>query len=128
MAEIARDGGYLGMFQMTNEMEEAVKYQEAVNFANERMRGMESIVSNSIVSSLEGDYGNIHRTRRTNGSHLWINPLMTIFWCFDLRKVIRMIKYYELIKDVNTIGEFNGKLSKYRSELTEYRDKKQMPI
>ncbi|SDM33005.1 hypothetical protein SAMN05421823_112108 [Catalinimonas alkaloidigena] len=128
VAQLAKEGGYLGMFQLTKEMEEAHKYIEAVRFANEKMSGKESIVSNSIVSALEGEYGNQHRTIRTTGSELWINPLMTIYWCFDLRKVIRKIKYYDKIKDVNTIGEFNGKLSEYRNELSELRDKKQIPI
>ena len=128
VAEIARDGGYLGIFQITKEMEEAEKYIEAVKFANEKMNGKESIVSNSIVSALEGEYGDHHRTSRTNGSELWINPLMTIYWCFDLRPVIRKIKYYDMIKDVNTIGEFNGQLSAYRNQLTSLRNKKQLPI
>jgi len=65
VAEIARDGGYLGMFQITKEMVEAEKYIEAIQFANEKMRGKESIVSNSIVSALEGEYGDHHRLSRT---------------------------------------------------------------
>jgi len=128
VAQIAKEGGYLGMFQITKEMEEAKKYLEAVKFANEKMPGRESIVSNSIASALEGEYGNHHRTKRTQGSELWINPLMTIYWCFDLRRVIQKIKYYDRIKDVNTIGEFNGELSKYRNELNHLREKKQLPI
>ncbi len=128
VAEIAKDGGYLGMFQITKEMEEAAKYMEAVEFANEKMFGKESIVSNSIVSALEGEYGDHHRTKRTDKSVLWINPLMTIYWCFDLKAVVRKIKYYDLIKDVNTIGEFNTELSKYRDQLSELRSKKQIPI
>ncbi len=128
VAEIAKEGGYLGMFQITKEMEEAEKYMEAVKFANEKMIGKESIVSNSIVSALEGEYGDHHRISRTNGSELWINPLMTIYWCFELRQVISKIKYYDHIKSVNTIGEFNVQLSKYRNELRELRGKKQIPI
>lgn len=128
VASIAKEGGYLGMFQITKEMEEAKKYIEAVKFANEKMPGKESIVSNSIVSALEGEYGNHHRTNRTKGSELWINPLMTIYWCFDLKKVIEKIDYYDRIKNVTTIGEFNMRLSEYRNELSEIRDKKQIPI
>ena len=109
-------------------MEEAEKYIQAVQFANERMIGRESIVSNSIVSALEGEYGDHHRTKRTKGSELWINPLMTIYWCFNLRQVVRKIKYYENIKNVNTLGEFNGQLSKYRNELVALRQKRQIPI
>jgi len=128
VAEIVKDGGYLGTFQITKEMNEAQKYIEAIEFVNQRMKGMESIVSNSIVSALEGNYGNYHKINRTNGSQLWINPLMTIYWCFELRKVVRKIKYYDLIKDVNTISEFNGKLSRFRTETKKFREKKQIPI
>ncbi|HFA51964.1 MAG TPA: DUF1152 domain-containing protein [Bacteroidetes bacterium] len=128
VAELSKDGGYLGLFQLTKEMDEAAKYIDAIRFANDRMRGKESIVSSSIVSALEGNYGDCHVINRTKGSELWINPLMTIYWSFDLRKVVKKIKYYDLIKDTNTIAEFNGYLSKYRYELEKYRDKKQMPI
>ncbi len=128
VAQIAKDGGYLGMFQIIQEMEESKKYIEAIKFANEKMIGKESIVSNSIVSALEGEYGNHHRINRTEGSELWINPLMTIYWCFDLRRVIQKIKYFDKIRNVNSISEFNGELFKYREELDKLRGKKQIPI
>jgi hypothetical protein len=128
VAEIAKEGGYLGMFQITKEMVEAEKYIKAIEFVNEKMKGKESIVSNSIVSALEGEYGDHHKTERTNGSELWINPLMTIYWCFNLRNVVRKIKYYDNIKNVNTVAEFNGQLSKYRNGLNKSRDKKRLPI
>ena len=128
VAELSKEGGYLGMFQITNDMEESEKYIEAIQFANEKMRGRESIVSNSIVSALKGEYGNYHTTTRTNGSELWINPLMTIYWNFDLRQVVRKIKYYDFIKESNTIGEFNKGLSDYRMKINKFREKKQIPI
>lgn len=128
VATLARDQGYLGLFQVLQEMPEAQQYQSAVAYANDKMFGKESIVSSSIVSALEGHYGNHHSTRRTKGSTLWINPLMTIYWCFDLRAVVRRITYYDYIKEVNTIGEFNEGLSRYRNSLTEKRAKKQLPI
>lgn len=128
VAELARDGGYLGMFQMTKEMDEAKKYIEAIEFSNQKSPGKESIVSNSILSALEGEYGDFHRTIRTKGSELWINPLMTIYWCFDLEHLINKIKYFDYIKNVNTIAEFNSQLSKYRDELDSLRPKKNLPI
>lgn len=109
-------------------MPEAQAYIEAVDFANARMASMESIVSNSIISALEGQYGNYHRTRRTQGSQLWISPLMSIYWAFDLKKVVPKIKYYDLIKDVHTMREFAGKLATYRSSLEDYKRSKQIPI
>ncbi|MEM6769825.1 MAG: DUF1152 domain-containing protein [Bacteroidota bacterium] len=128
VAALDRSGGYFGLFQMISSMPEAQYFADAIAYANKRMPGMESIVSNSIDTALSGEYGNVHRTKRTQNSVLWINPLMTIFWCFDLRKVVHQIKYFDLIRDVNTIGEFNGKLAKYRSGLGSFRKKKNLPL
>jgi len=128
LTELSREGGFLGSFHLVKEMPEAQAYIEAVNFANARMASMESIVSNSIISALEGQYGNYHRTRRTQGSKLWISPLMSIYWAFDLKKVVPKIKYYDLIKDVHTMREFAGKLATYRSSLEDYKRSKQIPI
>jgi len=128
VAALAKDGGYLGLFQMTKEMDECQKYIAAVEYVNERMKDMESIVSNSIVSALQGEYGNYHKTNRAAESVLWINPLMTIYWCFDLRSVIKKNKYYEDIKLTKTMGELNTQLSNFRRNMDGYRKKQQMPI
>ena len=130
VATLSKEGGYMGMFQLIKEMAEADLYLDAIQYVNGCMKGHESIVSNSIISALEGHYGNYHKTYRTAGSELWINPLMTIYWAFDLRQVVRRIKYYDFIKDTQTMHEFSGKLGEYRSSLTleEIRLKKQMPM
>ncbi|MDY8137758.1 DUF1152 domain-containing protein [Aquimarina sp. 2201CG5-10] len=128
LAELDREEAYLGSFQILNSMSEGQKYKEAIDFVDDHMKGMESIVSNSIISALEGYYGNYHRTGRTKGSELWINPLMTMYWCFRLENVLNKNKYYEYIKHTNTIGEFNAKLSEYRRNVKDFREKKQIPI
>lgn len=53
---------------------------------------------------------------------------MTIYWCFNLTQLISKIKYFDYIKDVNTIGEFNSQLSNYRNELKNLRPNKNLPI
>lgn len=128
VATLSKDGGYLGLFQVLNSMDEGQKYAAAVEYVNEKMKSTQSIVANSIASALEGQYGDYHATARTVGSELWINPLMTIYWSFDLRKVMKRVTYYALIKNTNTLSELNGILSKYRWELKEIREKRQIPI
>lgn len=128
VAEIASEHGYLGLFQLIKDMEESEAYASLIKFSNEAMRGKESIVSNSILSALEGKYGNHQSSDRTKGSALWINPLMTIYWCFELDAVVRKIKYYDLIKDSKTMGQFNIGLAEYRDGLKEIRKKQRIPI
>ena len=40
-----------------------------------------------VANNVEGRYGDYHATDRTAGSVLWINPLMSLCWCFDLGAV-----------------------------------------
>lgn len=128
VAHISREGGYLGAFSLLPQMPEAQAFLEAVRFANRTMTHQPSIVSNSIASAIEGEYGNHHRTDRTAGSELWINPLMSMYWAFDLRAVVKKITYYDWIKDTKSMSEIQGQIAAYWQTLAEVRGKKQIPI
>ena len=128
VAQVDRDGGFLGTFQVLKEMVEGRHFNSAVEFANQHMSHHQSIVANSVNSALQGDYGNVHATDRTRGSELWINPLMTIYWCFELEKVMARNKYYDRIKDTNTVGELNEALMEYRETVKSFREHVQIPI
>jgi len=84
-----REGAFLGTFALLPQMSEAQRYLELVDYANARTPRYESIVNNSIASAVEGEYGDVHRTHRTEGGTLWINPLMTLYWVFELDAVAR---------------------------------------
>lgn len=128
VAHLMKEGGFLGSFHLLPTMEEGKKLLEAIEFVNARMRKQPSIVANSIGSALEGEYGDVHRTHRTAGSELWINPLMTIYWCFQLDKVVREMKYYDYIKDTNSMKEIHLGIAKYRKSLEHFRKNLQLPI
>jgi len=74
-----------------------------------------SIVSSSILSALAGRYGDYHSTPRTHGSKLWINPLMSIYWCFQSLPLARRIMYLETIKQTNTIVDVLWAVDRWRS-------------
>jgi hypothetical protein len=60
-----------------------------------------SIVSSSILSALAGHYGDYHATPRTRESKLWINPLMSLYWCFRLTPVAQRILYLAEMKQTD---------------------------
>lgn len=128
VALLAREGGFMGMWQLLKEMPEAQLFMDAVRFSNEAVPKRPSIVCNSIASALRGDYGDVHFTERTDGSQLWINPLMAAYWAFDLRKVIARIRYYAQIQDTKTMAELAGKLAEYRNSLLSRRLHRNIPI
>ncbi|MEO0727895.1 MAG: DUF1152 domain-containing protein [Bacteroidota bacterium] len=128
LAELIKDGGYLGAIHLLPEMEEAKVFIDLVAYANKHMPARPSIVANSIASAIDGRYGDYHRTTRTLGSELWINPLMHIYWAFDLRKVIQKVKYYEYIKNSQTVAEISAGILTYQRQLKVVREKRRLPI
>ena len=127
-ALLMKEGGYLGAFQLISSMEEAQLFMHSLEFVNARMRKKPSIVANSIASALEGEYGDFHRTFRTEGSKLWINPLMSLYWCFELDKVVEHMGYYDHIKNSNSMVEIHKGIEAYRATLKEFRKNKSLPI
>jgi hypothetical protein len=92
-ADLATAGGYLGLFSLLKEMPEAKLYRAACDYVFERMPGNESIVSTSILSALDGHFGDYHATPRTRNGKLWISPLMSAYWCYSLSAVADRMLY-----------------------------------
>lgn len=74
VAALSREGAYLGTAALVPGMPEADAYREAVEHAMARAHYSSSIVNLSILSAIEGDFGDVHRTERTSNSELFINP------------------------------------------------------
>jgi len=116
VAELTRAGAFLGAFALTADMPEVEHYRAATRAAFEAMPHHPSIVSSSILSALDGHFGDHHATHRTAGSKLWINPLMTLYWCFRLGPVARRLLYLDQIRETGTWQGIELALLQFRSE------------
>jgi hypothetical protein len=105
VADLTRAGAFLGAFSLTNDMPEVQRYRAASDAVIAAMPNFPSIVNTSILSALEGRYGDHHATDRTFGSVLWINALMTLYWCFQLEPVARRVLYLEQMKETTSREE-----------------------
>ena len=129
VAELIRSKGYLGMFSLMPEMSEVQLYQQACQDIFQNLsEHYTSIVSSSILSSLEGRYGNYHATRRTENSRLWINPLMSVYWCFRLEQVAKRILYLEEMKPTETHQEVIRVVSQFRSKYLGIKKWEAIPV
>jgi hypothetical protein len=102
-------------------------YREASEFVSLRMPRSPSIVNSSIVSAVEGRFGDYHATKRTEGSALFINPLMPIYWGFDLEKVARRNLYLEQIAKTETYQQLSMAIEKFRALLPKTRPWMEIP-
>ncbi len=128
VAALSKQGGYLGVTALLEPMPEVALYKEAVAYVCQRMPAAPSIVSLSVVSAIEGDYGDVHRTVRTEGSELWINPLMSMYWAFDLTAVARRCLYLETLRDTRTLFEVDECIDSFRQGHRAIRPWKDIPV
>jgi hypothetical protein len=111
VADLARSAGYLGAFSLVEEMPEVRKFREATDYVLGQTTTRPSIVCTSILSAIEGRFGDYHRTERTFGSELFINPLMSLYWCFRLEQVARRILYLDAIRDISGYAELVAQIN-----------------
>jgi hypothetical protein len=127
VAALITEGGYLGAWSVTREMEEFRLLQEASDFVSARMPRHPSIVTTSIISAINGWFGDHHATRRTEGSQLFINPLMAIYWGFELEAVARRNLYLDQIRDTVSYQQLSMAIERFRAELPKTKPWTEIP-
>lgn len=113
-AALQRKGGFLGAFSLLPQMPEVKLFVEAVNHNVEMMNHSPSVVSNSIASAVEGHYGNHQRTWRTSGSKLYISPLMSMYWSYEVDAVARRCLYLKELSKTVSYGDVERVIQEFR--------------
>lgn len=119
--------GHVGTWSLMYEMEEFRLYREACEFVMARMPRHPSIVNTSIISAAIGRFGDQHATKRTDGSELFINPLMALYWAFRLEHVARRNLYLDKIADTGTYQELSLAIEAFHASVPKLRTWKEIP-
>jgi hypothetical protein len=126
-AALTRDGGFLGAFSLLPGMPEAIAFLDLVDYANRRQPLHQSIVCNSIASALRGEFGDYHATNRTSGQALFINPLMSQYWTFDVSRVAYHIGYASELAETDRLEDARRAIDLWR-ETVELRSRQAIPL
>lgn len=128
IAKSIKDDGYLGAMSIMKDMPEVQLFRDATEYVFGHMPDNISIVSSSILSALQGEFGNFHATKRTSGSILFINPLMSIYWFFSLASVARRVLYLRQLEDTQECQEVLTAIKKFRSNCKSLKTRKSIPL
>jgi hypothetical protein len=120
-------GGFLGSMSLLPTMPEVVSYLDLVEFSNELTPTRPSIVNTSIASSLQGLFGDHQRTNRTSSSELFINPLMGMYWGFDLDTLAKMNLYLPDLFHTETMADVARAIENFRAR-TQSRPWRPLPM
>jgi hypothetical protein len=128
IADLTRSGDYLGAWSLTPDMPSVTRYREAFEYASQKMPTHLSIVSASVIDGIYGEFGDFHRTERTAGSELFINPLMGLYWAFNVEGIAKRNLYLEQIRDTQTYWELRSIIEVFRANHIAIKSWKGIPL
>ncbi len=127
ISALIEGGGYLGAWSLLRDAAEFRLYEQAVEFVSARMPRRSSIVNSSVISAVNGWFGNAHASRRTEGSELFINPLMALYWAFNLDAVASRNLYLDRIRNTETYAELTLAIEAFRATLPKTKPWQDIP-
>lgn len=117
IAALEREGAYLGAFSVPRATREGALYLDAVQHAQDHTPGRPSIVNGSIAAAVRGDFGDVRFTTRTRDSELFVNPLMSLCFAFDLPGLAARCLYLEHIEDTHLLRQVQSRIAEFRDEV-----------
>jgi len=128
VAALTREGAYLGAFALTAQMTEVQTYRDLTQEVFAAMPQYPSIVSASVLSAIDGRFGNYHMTERTRGSELFINPLMGLYWIFELEPVVRRNLYAAQVRESRSYQELSLAIEMFRDRHGRIGKWRELPV
>lgn len=119
VAALAKLNAYHGVFALLPGTAPTDAWLDAVDWVQHHTPGRESIVCASITDAARGEYGDHHSLARTRakGTELFINPLMSMVWGFDLDAVADRVLYRHEIAHTTTPFEVAAAIEAFRDHI-----------
>lgn len=129
VAALARDGGYLGAFSLHSGMPDVDAWLDAVDYVQRCTPGRESIVCASVADAVRGQFGDHRSVPRTlhSPTPLFINPLMSLVWSFELGAVAKRCLYRDYVSSTSTVFEVHAAIEAFR-HTTKARSRRALPM
>jgi hypothetical protein len=116
IAALDRAGAYLGAFTVPSHGREAALYRDAVAHAQACTPDRPSIVNGQIAAALTGAAGNVENL--AEGAQLFVNPLMAMYFTFDLAGLAAQSLYLERIRQTEHLLDVSHVIERFRDEIT----------
>ncbi len=118
IAALDRAGAYLGAFTVPSHGQEAALYRDAVAHARAAAPERASIVNGQIAAALTGAVGDVPLDGRTGGTPLFVNPLMAMYFTFDLAGLAAQSLYLDRIRATDDMLEVSHVIERFRDGIT----------
>lgn len=127
LAALERDGAYLGCFSLPRDSREGALYLDAEAHARAHTPTHPSIVNGSIAAAVRGDFGDVQFTERTQGSELFVNPLMAVYFAVDAVGLARRNLYLDRLEQTQLTRQISSAIEEFRESLPRQRAPRMFP-
>lgn len=114
IAHLAKSEAFLGTCSLLKQMPVFQQYMEAVLYTFDQQPKYPSVICSSVISAVNGEYGDFHMIKRTQGNELYISPLMSMYWFFDLPIVAKNNLLRQSLMFTTTIDDAWHKMEEVR--------------
>lgn len=128
IATLTKSGAFLGSCSLLKQMESVQHYIDALHYVQNQDEHVASVINSSVVSAIEGEYGDFHLTERTRGGKLWINPLMAMYWFFDVVGVAAHNKLLDSLAFTDNRNQIFRKLTLAVAKIDKQRPRMKIPL
>ena len=105
VAALAKDGGYYGSCALLPQMDAFKTYEQAARYVFEQPKHHLSHIHPRIIPSVWGEFGNFNWYDDPRQPNIFVSPLMSLYWCFDLEAVYRRSFIADLFEDEPDVYE-----------------------
>lgn len=86
-----------------------------------------SIVQGSVAAAVRGEFGDVRFTERTKGGELFVNPLMSVYFCVDAPVLARHNLYLDRLADTVLLRQISTRVEEFREGLPRLRAPRVFP-
>jgi hypothetical protein len=127
IAALTGSGAYLGAFSIPHGGRTARLYLDAVEQAQRETATRPSIVHGQIAAAVRGESGDVRFTERTRDSTLFVNPLMSIYFTFDLDGLAAHSLYLDELEETVLMRQVAARIEAFRQTLPATRPPRVFP-
>lgn len=121
IAELTREGAFLGSTALLPSTRAGALYDEAVEFVfSHQKEQRQSHVHRVIRAAMRGEVGE-------QGPHIWLSPLLNMYWFFSLPEVAKTHLFLPHLLPTQSIGEVSALIEGLRKTMV-IKEKESLPL
>ena len=132
VAALAKAGGYYGSCALLPQMPVFKLYQEAAYYVFTLPNHSISHIHPRIIPAVWGEFGNFNWLKDPRQPRIFVSPLMSLYWCFDVDAVRKRSLLADVLEDADSVNDairrFTTWYAANRRNTGEVRQVKRLPL